>query len=458
MEFWLFFLTLMAEASLIMAVLGCDIEFELPSALSYILKKVNRDLVRSPGALVGIPTRNFFGSNPKHLEKNNKGSNQTEQTVTRGDNGDKNALNKNPKPSQSLGKQIQHSPHPNSSRHCFPRAPVSKGHTYTCATHKGSVVGCATFFEHENYEYKLLGRGELYFRPKGTHTFRTGPIVPKEPGRLFIVKLDGTGPNVVAFCFEPSSRALGEVNGHAEFLPVQTSIASSQEAHGLTYAQGQGCVFDWVYGNRSSPQYPWDYNRRYDVGWMHSSAATEELFAPDDELLAECCPLFANSQNPLAPDDELLAECCPLFANSQNPLRQSLQGHDSIGNFPSPDVLGEIQVGLAHVELDPHTQLANNAQPPSSSTQPSLPYLLAAAPQDGAPASSTLVPSKSVLRRTCGICNRVLRRPSALAIHMNAHYGVKRECLSAATATIALPMSRIFSDINRLDMQARLGN
>ncbi|CAE7132120.1 unnamed protein product [Rhizoctonia solani] len=397
MELWLFILTLMAEALLITTVLDCDLEFELPSPLNYILRRINQDSLRPPNAVIGINTRKLLASNPEHPGKNNKVlSDQTEQTTTCGDK----ALTKCSKPSRDLGKPVQ------LNRHLFPRAPVSKGLGNTCAIHKGSVVGCATFFEHENYEYKLLCQGELFFRPKGTHTYRTGPIVPKEPGRLFIVKLDGTGSNFVAFCFEPSSRTLGEVNGHAEFLPVQTSIASSQEAHGLAYTQGQGCVFDWVYGNRSSAPYPWDYNVRYDVGWIHSSPATEELF---------------NS------NEELAAECCSLFTNSKNSLKHSLEGLHSIGNLPSPDGLGEIQVGLAHVELD-HIDIhqANIAQPlPSSSAQPSLPYPLAPAPQSGAPASTISAPSKSVLRRTCHLCNRVLRRPSALAIHLNAHYGVK---------------------------------
>ncbi|CAE6444563.1 unnamed protein product [Rhizoctonia solani] len=408
MESWLFFLILTAEALLIMSVLDCGIELELPLALSHILKKINHNLVWFPNTLGGITTRKLFRTNTKHSGKNLNDkvlSNQSKQTEALSDNG-RSTLIKDLKSSQISGIPIQGSPRLNSSRHCFPRAPVSKGHTYTCPTHNGSVVGCATFFEHENHEYKLLCRGELYFRPKGTHTFRTGPIVPKEPGRLFVVKLDGTGSNVVAFCFEPSSRALGEVNGHAEFLPVQTSIASSQEAHGLVYAQGQGCVFDWVYGDRSSSQYPWDYSRRYDVGWMHSSPATEELFDPNDELLAECCP--------------------PL-ANSQNPLKHSLEGFDLVENMPSPDPLGDIQVGLAQIEFN-HTgaQHTHHAQPPaSSSAQPSLPYPLASAPQSGASTLNSSVLSKSVLRRTCNICNRVLRRPSALTIHMNAHYGVK---------------------------------
>ncbi|KAG8761616.1 hypothetical protein FRC11_013460, partial [Ceratobasidium sp. 423] len=242
------------------------------------------------------------------------------------------------------------------------------------------------FFEHENYEYKLLCRGELYFRLKGTHAFRTGPIIPKEPGHLFIVKLDDTGSNVVTFCFEPSSRTLGEVNGHVEFLPVQTSIASSQEAHGLVYTRGQGCVFDLIYGDRSSAQYSWDYNVRYDVGWVHSNPATEELFAFNDGLLTE--------------------RCSP-FANSQNPLRHSLEGLDSIGSCPPPDAVGELQVGFAHMESSTGTQQTDNVQP-------TLPFPLAPEAQSGRPSSGTQVMNRSVLRRTCTICNRVLRRPSAL--------------------------------------------
>ncbi|CUA71185.1 hypothetical protein RSOLAG22IIIB_04489 [Rhizoctonia solani] len=390
MEYWLSLLILLAEASLIVSVLDYDVDLELPSTLSYILKKLNHNLVRSPSALIGIPSRRS-----KSYPKENKKEipEQTKQTVTYCDN---NELSKKPGSNKTLVKQIQLPPGLNSSRGFFPRAPVSKGFIDTCAIHQGSVVGCATFFEHENYEYKLLCRGELYFRPKGTHTYRNGPIVPKKPGQLFTVKLDGTGSNVVTFCFAPSSRMLGEVNGYAEFLPVKTSIASSQEAHGLEYTQGEGCVFDWMYGDRSSSQYAWDYNCRYDVGWMHSSPATEELFDSNNELLAECCSLFSNAQNP---------------------LMNSLEGLDSIANFPPPDMFGEIQVGLAHTQMEPHNQLANSAQPiPSSSTQTSLPYLLAPAPQDEATTSSAAAPSKSVARRTCSICNRVMRRPSALTV------------------------------------------
>ncbi|KAH7338147.1 hypothetical protein B0J17DRAFT_717802 [Rhizoctonia solani] len=392
----------MAEALLMVTVLDFELEIELPPVLHRILKKLNRDIVGFPNSVLGATTRKSLESGLGPPKNKKESLNQVDRTTGGSDNG----LIKHIKPAQATSASIQPSLGHKMNRQWFPRAPVSKGHS--CATHKGNVVGCATFFEHENYEYKLLCRGELYFRRKDTHTFRTGPVVPKEPGRLFVVKLDDSGLNVAVFCFEPSSRALGEVNGHAEFLPVQTSIASSQEAHGLEYTQGQGCVFDWVYGTRSSSQYPWDYNRRYDVGWMHSNPTTEELFASTDELLAECCPLPSNSQTP---------------------LRHSLEGLDSIGCFPSPDALGEIQVGFAHIELNnPNIQPTNDTQPrplPSSSAHPTLPYPLAPAPQSGAPASNTPATSKSVLRRTCGICNRVLRRPSALTIHMNAHLGHK---------------------------------
>ncbi|CAE6516373.1 unnamed protein product [Rhizoctonia solani] len=404
MEYWLFFLTIMAEALLMVTILDFELEVELPPALNHIFKKLNRDLIGLSNSVLGATTRKLLETDLKPSSKNKKElPNQFGWTT----GGIDDVLFKHTKPAQAMDKLVQPSLESKMNCRWFPRAPVSKG--YTCATHKGNIVGCATFFEHENYEYKLLCRGELYFRPKGTHTFRAGPIVPKEPGRLFVVKLDDSGLNVAVFCFEPSSRALGEVNGHAEFLPVQTSIASSQEAHGLEYTQGQGCIFDWVYGTRSSAHYPWDYNLRYDVGWMHSNPTTEELFASTDELLAECCPLPSNSQNP---------------------LRHSLEGLDSLGCFPSPDALGEIQVGFAHIELNyPDTQLANDTPPrplPStSSAQPTLPFPLAPAPQSEAPASSTPSANKSVLRRTCGICNRVMRRPSALTIHMNAHLGHK---------------------------------
>ncbi|CAE6528282.1 unnamed protein product [Rhizoctonia solani] len=401
MESWLFFLTLLAEALLIMAVLDLEIEAELPSPLIHILKKLNNNLIHSPGSLAGISTRKLLGIRPKQSNKSNKELlNQTKHNTT----GNDGELTKDLKSTQLLGKPIQHylGSKPNHFR--FPPAPVSKG--YTCPTHKGSVVNCATFFEHENYEYKLLCRGELYFRLKGTHTFRTGPVAPKEPGSLFIVKLDDTGSNIVTFCFEPSSRALGEVNGNAEFLPVQTSIASSQGAHGLLYTQGQGCVFDWVYGDRSSSQYPWDYNLRYDVGWMHSGPATEELFASNDKVLEECCSLFANSQNP---------------------LKHSLEGLDLVRCIPSPDALGDIQVGFAHIELNnPAIQSDGLQSLPSSSSQLTLPYpLLSTSQPEASTSSDTVATSRSVLRRTCTICNRVLRRPSALTIHMNAHLGIK---------------------------------
>ncbi|CAE6383487.1 unnamed protein product [Rhizoctonia solani] len=352
MFFPVLFLMLMAEALLMIIALDYELRVALPPALAYILKKLDSDSIRYPKFLAGI-----------------------------------------------------------TSHHGSPRAPVSKGHTSTCAIHKNGVMGCATFFEHDDYEYKLLCHGELYFRPKGTHIFRLGPILPKKPGSLFTVKLDSAASKVITFCFVPGSRALGEVNGYAEFRPVQTCIASSQEAHGLEYTQGQGCIFDWIYGACSSSQYPWDYNRLYDVGWMHSNATTEELFVSGEEVLAEDCPLFAE--------------------HPQSSLTQSLGGLDlsSFEQFHLPgDLGGEIRVGLAHVELNnPVFQQANNAQSIStSSALPSLPVPLTPAHQSGA---STLagspVTSRSVLRRTCAICSRVLRRPSALAIHMNAHFGYR---------------------------------
>ncbi|CAE6447357.1 unnamed protein product [Rhizoctonia solani] len=395
MEFWLFLMTLVvliAEVLLLLIVLDFDSKAKLPPALTLIIKKFNRKLVQYPDSSAGIATRPHDGYHPKNSGHKNKESlNQAEQKKTHGYDTSNNEF----KSTLTLGKRAQHPPGSNLNLQCFPCAPVSKGFA-GCAIHKGSIVGCATFFEHENYEYKLLCRGELYFRPKGALAFRDGFIAPKEPGRLFIVRLDNTGSNVVAFCFEPSSRTLGEVNGRAEFLPVQTSIASSQEAHGLVYTQGQGCVFDWVYGNRSSSQYPWDYNIRYDVGWLHSSPATEELFASNDELLVECCPPFANSQNPLG---------------------RSLEGFDSIESCHSPDTVGELQVGFARIESNTTTQQTNDAQP-------TLPFPLVPTAQSGAPSSARVI-SKSVLRRTCTICERVLRRPSALIIHMNAHLGVK---------------------------------
>ncbi|EUC60497.1 zinc finger, C2H2 type protein [Rhizoctonia solani AG-3 Rhs1AP] len=412
MEFLIFFWTLMAEALFIMSVLEFDIEAELPSALTRILKKLGHNLAWSPNYLAGITTKSVH-----RVVSISKGVYVRVLIIDHlleASGGDD--LKKGLKLSQALApdKHIQHSFGPKSNRHCFPRALLSKG--YNCPTHKGSVVGCATFFEHENYEYKLLYRGELYFRPKGAHTFRTGPIVPKEPARLFVVKLDDTGSNVVIFCFEPSSRALGEVNGHAEFLPVQTSIASSQEAHGLVYTQGQGCVFDWVYGDRSSTQYIWDYNIHYDVGWMHSSPSTEKLFASTDKALVECCTPFANS----------------------NPLRHSLQGLDSVANLLLPDDCGEIQAGFAHIELTTGTQPTENTYIPSLSDLPALPALLAAPYHSEASASANpRATSRSVLRRTCNICGRVLRRPSALTIHLNAHYGIKpfqcNECTYSST-------------------------
>ncbi|CAE6489555.1 unnamed protein product [Rhizoctonia solani] len=410
---WIFIWTLMAEALLLMSVLDYDMEAELPPALTRLLKKLGYGLVRSPSPLIEITKRTFLGTCLKHLSK--ESSNPTQRTTIDGES----APNKCSQLGQALApdKQIQPFLEPKANRHSFPRAPVSKG--YNCPTHKGGVVGCATFFEHENYEYKLLCRGELYFRPKGTHTFRAGPIIPKEPGQLFLVKLDDTGSNVVAFCFEPKSRALGEVNGYAEFLPVQTSVVSSQEAHGLVYAPGQGCVFDWVYGNRSSAQYAWDYNLRYDVGWMHSSSATEELF------------------------DGLLAKRDLPFANSQNSLRHSLKGLDSVANFPALDALGEIQVGVAHViELTNDTQPTENAPIPSSSTLPALPVPVTPHQPGASTSTNSSATSRSVLRRTCNICGRVLRRPSALIIHLNGHYGIKpfqcSECSYSSTNTTNL--------------------
>ncbi|KAJ1305305.1 hypothetical protein OPQ81_000328 [Rhizoctonia solani] len=345
---------------LIIVALDFKLEVELPPSLGYILKKLNYNLFRLPDSWLGIIKRPLLENNSKKSGRSYKEFSSSNYE-----------LGKDLTTTRALSKQIPDSFKPKSSCYGFLRAPVSKGHN--CPTHRGGVINCTTFFEHENYEYKLLCRGELYFRLKGKHSFRTGPVIPKEPGLLFIVKLDES--NVVAFCFEPSSRMLGEVNGHAEFLPVRTLVASSQEAHGLVYTPGQGCVFDWVYGNRSSSEYPWNYDLRYD-----------------------------------------------------NPLKHSLEGLDSVENIPSSDALGEIQVGFAHIELNTTgSQSADNAQPlPSLSSQPTLPFPLTPTPQSRAPAPiDTSVASKSVLRRTCVICNRVLRRPSALTIHMNAHLGVK---------------------------------
>ncbi|KAH7338123.1 hypothetical protein B0J17DRAFT_628667 [Rhizoctonia solani] len=402
MESWISFLSLATETLVIMSVLNFRFETELPLALNHILKTFGHNAARFLKPSLGATVWKSLETQSK-LPNGNKNQlpDPAEQTWTsKGD-----VIIKNLNPVQPEGK-------PTLNQHFFPRAEVSL-----------AAQLLEAFFEHEDYEYKLLSRGELYFRPKGTHTFRTGPIVPKDPGCLFIVKLDGTGSNVVAFCFEPTSRALGEVNGRAEFLPVQTSIASSQEAHGLAYAQGQGCVFDWVYGNQPFSQYSWDYNLRYDVGWIHSIPATEELFAFNDELLVECCPTSASLQTP---------------------LRHSLEGLHSVASFPSPDMLGKIQGGCAHNEFTgANNQLTDKTQPSSSFVVPTLPVPLAPSPQTEDSISTNSPPTrKSVLRRTCNICNRVLRRPSALALS------------SAMSATIALQILQISSDTNRPGIRA----
>ncbi|GAB1522746.1 hypothetical protein RhiTH_005869 [Rhizoctonia solani] len=390
----------MAEALLIILALDYALQVPLPLVLASVLRKASRDLVHSSKFVIGI-TRKLVGARVNQPNSNiKKPLNKTEQITTHNDL----KLNKGHEPISAVEGQAQSSPKPKSNHRGFLRAPVSKGPPNTCRVHKNSVVGCATFFDHNNYEYKLLCHGKLYFRPKGTHMFRNGPVVPKTPGNLFAVKLDNTGSNVVTFCFGPGSRALGEVNGYAEFRPVRTRIASSQEAHGLEYVPGQGCVFDWVYGTCPSPEYPWDYNRLYDVGWMHSSPTTEEQFISSEEAPAEQCALFAD--------------------HSHSTLWQSLEGLDLdiVNRSPMLDNLGgEIQVGLAHVELNDRVyQHANNAQllPSSSGAPPSLPVPLTPIHHSAAWTSTdSPAASKSVLRRTCTICNRVLRRPSALTLH-----------------------------------------
>ncbi|KAG8756008.1 hypothetical protein FRC11_005598 [Ceratobasidium sp. 423] len=293
-----------------------------------------------------------------------------------------------------------------------------------CTTHKGTVVNCATFFEHKHYEYKLLFSGELYFRPKGTYTFRSGPIVPKEPGSPFIVKPSDGGLDAITFRFEPTSRALGEVSRYAEFLPVQTFIASSQEAHGLVYTQGQGCVFDWVYGNRSPS---WGCNLRYDEGEIYPSPDTEGIFTSNDKLLTKRSPPFANSQST---------------------LKNSLNGFDPIGTFPSLEALGDVHVGFAQFGSISagNRSPANNAHTHSTSTQPTLPFLVSSAPQPEARASSSPTVSRSVLRRTCSICNRVMRRPSALEESNHS---------DATIATIAPLLLQIFGDTSGINTVAR---
>ncbi|KAG8712818.1 hypothetical protein FRC11_014104, partial [Ceratobasidium sp. 423] len=226
------------------------------------------------------------------------------------------------------------------------------------------------FFEHKHYEYKLLCRGELYFRPKGTYTFRTGPIVPKEPGGFFVVKLGNAASNAITFRFEPTSRALGEVNRYAEFLPIQTSIASSQEAHGLVYTQGQGCVFDWVYENCSAS---WGCNLRYDEAGIYPVPDTEGLFTSNGR-------------------PKLPIKGFPFFTNFQNPLKSSLNGFNSIGKFPSPEFPRNVHIGFAQFDSSSagNQSLANDALThPSTSAQPTLPFTVTPAPQPGTRASSS---------------------------------------------------------------------
>ncbi|CAE6475410.1 unnamed protein product [Rhizoctonia solani] len=402
MDFWFFFLSLMTEAILLRLALDSELETVLPSALTYAFKQLG-DLFLSISSVVGIAAGNLLAICPRCSNNRDKVfANSSEQPTIVGDG----KLSKYPKLVQSTNQQTESSLGHKLNRHSTPRVPIPKGHFGTCATHKGNIVGCATFFEHDTHEYKLLCHGELFFRPKGTHIFRTGITVPKEPGRLFTVKLDNAGSKVVTFCFGPTSRALGEVNGYAEFLPVQTCIASSQEAYGLKYAPGQGCIFDWVYGSRPSSPYQWDYSLRYDVGWMHSNPVTEELFHLDEESQIEPCPPFEGHRG-------------------SGSLGHSLNGLDlGLVNHVSPE---ETQFDFAQMDLiNSDIQQANGAKLlASSSVLPDLPVPLTFS-HPGAPVSaSPTVASQSVLRRTCTICNRVLRRPSALKIHMNAHYGRK---------------------------------
>lgn len=261
------------------------------------------------------------------------------------------------------------------------------------------------FFTHRGYDYKLLEDGQLFIRRSGSDAYRFAKWAILQPGQPLHVSPDDSGSEAVIFCFGTSHRVLGEIGPDWVFSPIQTCYLTDNESSEVSYTLGQGCAFNKVYTGSSVdvPSGP-HYGARYDIGWT----CYDEHRLEDLSSVAEGC----------FPDD------CPPLPGHRTPLEGSMHGIDLVGNsFPSDNYTGAgssvTQVYHVEVELDnplPAQALQQYPSITSSSAPSTLPASFVPSPTaDTIPAGSAST-SRSVMRRTCQICHRVMRRPSALTV------------------------------------------